>query len=63
MFLKNIDTGEIDKAILLWDGKSSVKAEGGVFDKFGMLVIPEGGHHIKVYLDDLKYTTASEPKK
>jgi hypothetical protein len=34
----------------------AIKAEGASFDRFGMLVIPVGGHHVKVYLDDLKYT-------
>jgi hypothetical protein len=35
-----------------------VKAEGAEFDRFGILVIPEGGHHVKIYFDDLKYTSA-----
>jgi hypothetical protein len=33
-----------------------IKAQGADFDRFGMLVVPVGGHHVKVYLDDLKYT-------
>ncbi len=33
-----------------------IKAQGASFDRFGMLVVPAGGHHVKVYLDDLKYT-------
>ena len=36
-----------------------VKSEGATFDRFGLLVVPEGGHHVKIYLDDLKYTAAA----
>ena len=35
-----------------------IKAQGASFDRFGMLVVPAGGHHVKVYLDDLEYTAA-----
>jgi hypothetical protein len=33
-----------------------IKKQGASFDRFGMLVVPAGGHHVKIYLDDLKYT-------
>jgi hypothetical protein len=38
-----------------------IKAKGASFDQFGMLVVPVGGHHVKIYLDDLKYT-ATPPR-
>jgi hypothetical protein len=38
------------------DLKPGLKAEGAHFDRFGLLVVPMGGHHVKVYFDDLKYT-------
>ena len=36
------------------------KSEGAVLDRFGMLVVPVSGHHVKIYLDDLKYTASKQ---
>ena len=38
------------------DMKPGVKKAGASFDRFGMLSWQTGGHHVEVYLDDLKYT-------
>jgi hypothetical protein len=51
-----------DESVIL-DLKPGVKAQGAEFDRFGILAIPEGGHHVKVYLDDLKYTSARTPSR
>jgi hypothetical protein len=40
--------------------KPGHKAEGGRFDRFGMLTSNIGGSLVRVYLDDLKYTAAAE---
>lgn len=39
--------------------RAGLKDEGANLDRFGMLVVRPGGHHVKVYLDDLTYTTQS----
>jgi hypothetical protein len=46
-----------DESVVL-DLKPGVKTEGATFDRFGMLAIPVGGHHVKVFIDDIEYTAA-----
>ncbi|MEX2285929.1 MAG: hypothetical protein WD648_02495 [Planctomycetaceae bacterium] len=36
------------------------RASGATFDRFGLFNIQAGGHHVEIYLDDLKYTSASK---
>jgi hypothetical protein len=38
--------------------KSGVKAQGGGFDRFGLFTPAHGGQLVKLYLDDLSYTSA-----
>ncbi len=38
------------------DLKPGIKKDGASFDRFGMLSWQTGGHHVEVYLDDIKYT-------
>ena len=49
-----------DEPVML-DLPPGFKVQGASFDRFGMLVVPAGGHHVKVYLDDLKYTAGAGP--
>ena len=35
------------------------RADGAVFDRFGLFNLQEGGQDVEVYLDDLTYTVAS----
>jgi hypothetical protein len=39
------------------------KAQAAIFDRFGMLAIGPGGQIVKLYLDDLTYTTAISPAR
>jgi hypothetical protein len=56
----NQDNGSIRVTLgaesVVLDLTPDIKKQGASFDRFGMLVVPAGGHHVKVYLDDLKYT-------
>ncbi len=45
------------EAVVL-DLTPEIRTQGATFDRFGVRVVPAGGHHVKVYLDDLKYTSA-----
>ena len=38
--------------------KSGMKAQGGSFDRFGLFTPAVGGQSVRMYLDDLKYTSA-----
>ncbi len=38
--------------------KDGLKAQGGRFDRFGLFTSTAGGQLVRIYLDDLKYTTA-----
>ena len=38
------------------DLQPGAKQEGASFDRFGILSWQSGGHHVELYLDDLKYT-------
>jgi hypothetical protein len=40
--------------------KPGAKKEGTELDRFGLLAIPVGGHHVKIFLDDVKYTAADQ---
>ena len=42
--------------------KPGDKEKGAVLDRFGLFTAHLGGHYIKVYLDDLKYTAAPAPR-
>jgi hypothetical protein len=41
-----------------FDLKPKVKRDGATFDRFGLLSIPPGGSLVRLYLDDLKYTSS-----
>ncbi|MDE0397260.1 MAG: hypothetical protein OXL96_05575 [Candidatus Poribacteria bacterium] len=36
--------------------KPNVRADGAVFDRFGMLSFQRGGHFVDIYFDDISYT-------
>ena len=38
------------------DLKPGVKKAGATLDRFGILSWQTGGHHVELYLDDIKYT-------
>jgi hypothetical protein len=40
--------------------KKGLKAEGGRFDRFGLLNSPIGGQLVRIFLDDLKYTAGRQ---
>ena len=37
--------------------KQGTKKQGGTFDRFGLLTATVGGQLVKIYLDDISYTT------
>jgi hypothetical protein len=39
--------------------KKGIKAEGARFDRFGLFTSTIGGQVVKIYLDDLKYTSSN----
>ena len=43
-----------------FDLKKKIKLEGALFDRFGLFTSTIGGQLVKIYLDDLKYTAASQ---
>ncbi len=42
--------------------KNGDKAKGATFDRFGLFTANIGGSYVKIYLDDLSYTSAAEKK-
>ena len=40
--------------------KSGVRADGAVFDRFGLLSYQRGGHFVDIYFDDISYTVQSK---
>jgi hypothetical protein len=39
------------------DLKPGVKSSGATFDRFGFVDMQTGGHYVKVFIDDVKFTT------
>ena len=39
------------------------RAEGAVFDRFGIFNLQAGGHHVEFYLDDVAYTSGRAKRK
>ena len=42
--------------------KKHAKAQGAPFDHFGLFSSGPGGQMVKIFLDDLQYTTAPSPR-
>jgi hypothetical protein len=49
-------TVKFDDAVQTYDLKPGIKADGATFDRFGLFDVQSGGHYVKVWFDDLKYT-------
>jgi hypothetical protein len=41
--------------------KDGDKSKGATFDRFGLFTTHRGGSYVKIYLDDLRYTTSRAP--
>jgi hypothetical protein len=39
--------------------KPDARKSGATFDRFGFMDIQSGGHHVKIFVDDLKYSAAA----
>ncbi len=48
-----LDLDGVIQTLDLGPGHKKIEA---VFDRFGILNVEPGGHHVEVYLDDLSYT-------
>jgi hypothetical protein len=48
-----------DEAVTL-DLKANAKSKDAVFDRFGLFCVGTGGGQVKVYFDDLKYTSGKQ---
>ena len=46
----------LDKESVTLVLKSGIKAQGALFDRFGLFTSTIGGQLVRIYLDDLKYT-------
>jgi hypothetical protein len=44
----------------MFDLRLGQKAEGATFDRFGLFTSRTGGQMVKIYLDDLKYSTRAK---
>lgn len=69
-FVYDPDAGDGKGAITVTLGEKSVtvsmksgdKAKGATFDRFGLFTANIGGSYVKIYLDDVTYTSAPEKK-
>ena len=47
----------LDQETTTFNLRPGHKAEGATLDRFGVFTVRAGGSHVKVYFDDLEYTT------
>ena len=56
-------TVKFDESTHSLDVRPGHRAEGGVFDRFGLFNLQAGGHHVEIYIDDLAYTSGRVKRK
>ena len=50
----------LDKETVTLDLPAGHRKQGAQFDRFGICTVRNGGSHLKVYFDDLKYTAGRQ---